>query len=452
MKPGFKIILVTLPVVLAGVAFLAYTVTNKPPPEQIKIAERAVSVRVITAQKSAMSPKASGFGLVSPARTFEAITQVGGTAEYINPLLKKGAILPAGATILRLSATDFNLAIAQANANIRAAEAKLAEIEITRDNLKSALQIEQEVLALKASDLQRIETLFAAGTASQAARDGATAAHLAQRQKAQSLQNSLALLPTQKRAQTEQIAVYQATLDTAELNLARTELKLPFAARVASVSVEVGQLVRLGQTAALFDGIQTAEVEARIPAVELLALFRTAGADTGPLGIDTSTISRVLRALTLKATVRMQIGTEFLEWDARLDRISNSIDTKTGTVGVIVQVDNAYSSAEIGFRPPLTKGMFANVTLTGAPIEGIIIPRSAVRSGKVMLADQQSRMKIIEVDPFLIQNEQALITSNLDEGAQVVVSMPTPVISGLLLETFPDTELAKRLNSAGADQ
>ncbi|MCK4712258.1 MAG: hypothetical protein KAT26_05195, partial [Marinosulfonomonas sp.] len=345
MRSGFKLVLMTLPLVLAGVGFVAYTIVTKPAPEQIKITERATAVRVITAVKTSLAPTASGFGLIAPARTFDAIPQVTGTADYVNPLLKKGDILPQGAVLLRLSASDYNLAIAQARANIRAAEARLAEITVSEGHLKASLEIEELTLALKDKDLDRVERLFAAGTASQSARDGAQTAHLAQRQKVQGLQSSIALLPTQRLVQTEQIAVYQASLETAELNLARTELRLPFAARVASVSVEVGQLVVSGKPVATFDGIKTAEVEAQIPAADLQILFQPNGTDTQSFALNPAAITDVLSVLGLTAKVRLKLGQSTIEWPATLDRISNTIDQKSGTVVGIVRIDNAYTSA-----------------------------------------------------------------------------------------------------------
>ncbi len=235
MRSGFKLILMTLPLLAGGVGFVAWTISSKPAPAQEVIEERAVTVRVISARQTALSPTAIGFGLVTPARTFEAIAQVTGTAEYVNPALKKGEILPAGTELVRLSDSDYALAIAQARANIRAAEAKLAEIAVSEENLKAALAIEEQTLAIREAEMQRLEQLYEAGTASQVARDNAKAAWLAQLQKVRGQQNSLSLLPTQREVQKQQIAVYEASLATAELNLARTSLSLPFAARVGNV-------------------------------------------------------------------------------------------------------------------------------------------------------------------------------------------------------------------------
>ncbi len=449
MKTGLKLIFITLPLVLLGVGFLAYTIINKKPPERINVSERATAVRIIVTEPSAVAPKATGYGLVNPARTYEAIAQVGGTAEYVNPLLKKGAILPAGSVLLRLSPADFNLAIAQARANIRAAEAKLAEITVSKSNLAAALEIEQETFELKAKDVERVERLFAAGTASQTTRDVARAAMLAQRQKVLNLESSLALLPTQKAVQSEQIAVYQATLETATLNLERTELTMPFAARVASVTVEVGQFVRVGQTTAILDGIDTAEVEAQISVADLMMLLRIDNGETSSLPIDPSVMTTLLHGLGLSANVRLQLGATTLDWPATLDRISDTIDQKTGTIGVIVKVDNAYSSASPGQRPPLTKGMFVEVTLNARPVEGTIIPRSAIRDGQVMIADKDNRLTFLPVQPYLVQGEIALVKQGLEPDTRVIVSSPSPIVPGMVLNITRDDALMQQLTQAG---
>ena len=449
MNSGFKLGLITLPLVLLGVGFVAYTIANKPAPEQHEIVERATSVRVVTARKSMISPRVSGFGLITPARSYQAIPQVSGTAEYVNPLLKKGGILPEGAVLLRLSASDYNLAIAQARANIRAAQARLAEIGVSGINQKMAMEIEQETLALKTSDLERVEKLYAAGTASQSARDAARAAHLAQRQKLQNLQSSIALLPTQRLVQTEQIAVYQTSLSTAELNLERTELRLPFAARVSSVSVEVGQFVGAGKAVAVFDGIKTAEVEAQIPAADLQKLFRFNEAEKHDASTSPSVLKGAVNSLGLMAKVSLKLGQATIEWPATLERISNTIDQKSGTVGVIVRIDDAYASAELGRRPPLTKGMFVEVNLSAKPVEGIVIPRSTLREGHVIVADAESRLQRVPVNALLVQGEIVLISEGLEEGAQVVVSTPVPMISGMLLDLQPDAALMQALALVG---
>jgi multidrug efflux pump subunit AcrA (membrane-fusion protein) len=443
MKKWLKLILLTLPIALAGVAFLAYTVANRPTPQQNPLAERVTSVRVIVAKTREISPQATGFGLVRPARTYEAIAQVGAVADYVNPALEKGAILPAGAVLVRLSPADFNLAIAQARANIRAARAKLAELDVSQANLEASLEIEQAALALASDDLARVEKLANAGTMSKAALGTSRAAQLAQRQKMLSVQNALALLPTQRQVQTEQIAVYQANLETATLNLERTTLTLPFAARVAARSVEVGQFVGPGQVAARLDGVDAAEIEAQVSVADMRALLRPSLA--GDQGGAPRPLYLQADDLGLRANVRLQVGQGSFEWPATVDRLSDTIDQKTGTLGVIVRVADAYSGAKPGQRPPLTKGMFVQVTLRAAPVAGIVVPRAAVRNGRLLLADDSDRLAMVPVQIQFVTGDFAVIQGDVPTGARVVVSALNPAIAGMALAPVKDSALMARL-------
>ena len=50
-------------------------------------------------------------------------------------------------------------------------------------------------------------------------------------------------------------------------------------------------------------------------------------------------------------------------WDAEVKRISDTVDPETRSIGVIVSVPEPYGQAKPGLRPPLIKGMFAEVEL-----------------------------------------------------------------------------------------
>lgn len=450
MKIGFKLVLVTLPLAALGAGILAYVIASRPPPAQTPLSERATAVRVIRAETRAVAPRVTGFGLVEPAHVYEAIAQVGGTVDYVNPDLRKGAILPAGSVLMRLSPADFNLAIAQARANIRAAEAKLAELAVSEANQRAALSIETEAQALKEKERERVESLFQGGTASQSALDAVQSATLTQRQKVLTLKSALSLIPTQRQVQREQIAVYRANLETAALNLARTELTLPFAARVASAPVETGEYVRAGYTAAVLDGIETAEVAAQVPLPAFRTLMHLTRADSASLLPDPSMLTRVLRQSNLTAEVRLSLGPETVRWPARVDRISDTLDPRTGTLGVIVQVDDAYAIARPGDRPPLAKGMFVEVVLTTGAVSGTVIPRSALRDGQALVVGADSRLELIPVTPLLLQDGIAVIAAPDLQDRLVVVSDPGPILPGMLLQTTPDPGLIDRLIDEGS--
>ncbi|MFT4715048.1 MAG: multidrug efflux pump subunit AcrA (membrane-fusion protein) [Paracoccaceae bacterium] len=452
MNNFLKLILVTGPIIGLGAGFLAYTVSNRLPPDQNVLAERVTHVSVVRARPQAIKPRISGFGRAEPARIYEVVAQVAGTADYVNPKLNRGEILPAGSVLVRLSPADFNLAIAQSRSTIRTAEARLEELTVAQDNFESSLAIEKETLALKQRELERSETLLRTGSVPQSTRDGVLASVLAQLQRVQNVEGSIALLPTQRAVQIEQISAAKISLDQAELNLARTELTLPYAARVSLVEVETGEFVRAGNTIAKLDGVDAAEVEAQINLASLRGLLHLAVPSGGPLPMDPSEMTEVIRNLDLQVTVNLTLGGDVVSWNATVDRLSDTIDPRTGAVGVVVRVDDAYSTSFPGNRPPLTQGMFVEVVLTAPPLNGLVLPRTALRDGKILLADKENRLRAVKIIPRLIQGDIVVVTEGLEAGVSVLVVPPTPAIEGMLLQTHLDEARMVELANEGSSE
>ncbi|MEO1689647.1 MAG: hemolysin D, partial [Pseudomonadota bacterium] len=134
-------------------------------------------------------------------------------------------------------------------------------------------------------------------------------------------------------------------------------------------------------------------------------------------------------------------------------RISDAVDPETRSIGVIVRVADPYAGAVPGERPPLIKGMFVRVTLSAPPVDGaILLPRSAIRDGRVRIADAQDRLAYVEVETiFSAGGIVVLAEGALQEGARVIVSDPSPAIEGLLLAPEPDPQAEARLDAAATE-
>jgi len=117
-----------------------------------------------------------------------------------------------------------------------------------------------------------------------------------------------------------------------------------------------------------------------------------------------------------------------------------------------VRVEGAYSSARPGKRPPLTKGMFVQVVLSAKPVAGIVIPRSALRDGQVLIAGDDNRLSLQPVTALLTQDTIALIAEGLEPGQRVIVSDLSPVMPGMLLQVTQDDALMDRLIGEGQPQ
>ena len=156
--------LLFIPPVLLGIAVLYLAASGRQTPERKPPEERARAVRVITAEPIKLVPRVTGFGSVYPGTVWSSIAQIAGEVVYVHPDLKKGAILAAGTEIIRISEADFLLATSQAQANIRSAQAKLAELKVTETNTADLLKIERRGLDLREAELARKQDLLDRGT------------------------------------------------------------------------------------------------------------------------------------------------------------------------------------------------------------------------------------------------------------------------------------------------
>ena len=441
--------LAVIPPVLIGVGAMALAVGGREPPKQT-FTERATVVRTISVQKLAFTPRATGYGTVTPGREWKAVAQVDGRVTEKHTRLKSGEIIAEGAVLLRIDPTDYKLALAQAEANLRGAEAEIAELDARRGNLKSSIVIEKRTVALGDRDLERKQRLRKRGNVSDVQLDRAQLDVLASRQRLQELENTLNLIPAQRGVLNAKLAQYRALLEVAGLDLTRTDVTAPFALRVGPVNVEAAQFVRRGEVLAEGSGIEVAEIAAQFPVDRVLPLIP---AELDPSSITPETLSTIQHQLGFSAVVRLRSGRLETEWKARFSRIGDTIDPRTRTVGVIVAVDQPYRKARPGQRPALIKGMFVEVELRGRDKpQTLVAPRAAIHAGDdgaeiVYVVDGRDRLRRRKVAVGLEQADFVTITAGLKEGERIVVTDPVPAIDGMLLDVVRDGQAEARLRN-----
>ncbi len=450
MATNWKRRILILPPIILAVLLLVLVMKNKKAPEQVPAVEQSRSVRTINITPMNVVPRVLGYGVVEPGRVWNAVAQVSGRIIKVHPDFKKGAILPKGTEIVRISPDDYNIAIRQAQANIRAAEAKLQELALNTKNTKASLVLERQSLTINEQEYNRSQTLKKRGTIAQATLDKERRNLLNQRKRVLDFENKLTLYPSQTRAQIEQKAISSAQLETAKLNLKRTIISLPFDARIAKTNVEVTQFVGAGTVLGIGDSVNCAEISAQIPLIQFRGLLKAASTPktTEPMDFNAGAMAMIVKNLGMKAIVRIRFNDTTVEWPAQVVRISDTIDPKTRTLGAIVSVDKAYKRAIIGDRPPLIKGMFVEVEIRTTGLNNqIVVPRSALHANKVYLVNDKSRLAIRPVTVKLVQGDFVIVDSGLATKDRVIVSDLSPAVPGMLLKTRDDATASARLKS-----
>jgi len=433
-----------IPPVVVGAAVLYYAIGERKAPERAEIEEAATVVRVINVEPQAFVPRVIGYGTVEPARTLKAIAQVSGRVSYINPNFKRGDFVSKGETLIRLLPEDYELEIAEAQTDIASAEVDLEELALNLKSQKKTLEIAKSVLELEKRDLERQKTLLDRNVSTNQTVETQEAAVLQQQTQVQDLENEIELNPVKRKALLQAKRKSEVRLETAKLNLARTEIRAPFDARVAAADVEIDEFVAAGQSFGELDGLDAADIDVQISPAQMAGFADLAFPDRRPGETNLSGARRTLERLS--ATVRVGLGGRTATREARVKRVSDTVDPDTRSIGLIVTVDNPYTDVEPGVRPPLVKGMFAEVELSAPAVpDQTVLPRSAIVNGRIMTVSQDSRLVLSNADVIYQFEDFVVLREPLAEGTRVVVSDVSPVIEGMLLKPVEDENAASTL-------
>jgi len=432
-----------VPPVLLGLAVVGLLVFSRAGPERTPEQEQVRSVRVIRAVAVDAVPRAIGYGTAEPGQVWRAVAEIKGRVTKVHPQLKAGAMLKGGEVLLRIDPTEYQLAIAQLEADIAQATAQLEELAVKETNDQASLKIEEASLGLAERDLQRAETLLQRNAASAAEVDQQKRNVLTQRQSVQGLQNSLSLAPPQRKSLEATLAVKKAGLGQAELDLAKTVLKAPFDCRLGKVEIEPGQYLAAGQSLFEAHGTALAEVDIQIPLDQLRPLVNPDRDFEPPVNMDAKTVQELF---DFRVIVRYRSGDFEAEWEGRVVRMREQLDPRTRTVALVIAVDRPYEQAIPGKRPPLVQGMYCEAELRGPVRKGqVVIPRSAIHNGHVYIVGNDNRLRRRKVEVAFAQSSFLCVKDGLQEGETLVVSDPTPAIEGLLVEPVADQRLKERL-------
>ncbi|MCC5858217.1 MAG: hypothetical protein JJT90_08690 [Ectothiorhodospiraceae bacterium] len=426
-----------------GVALLVFFVVNRQTPERSDSPPVPMAVVVIEAQPMAFRLEARGHGVARPAETWQAVANVSGRVVERHPALESGALLPEGTLLLALDPSRYELAIAEAEAELASLAGELAQLEAEEANTRRLLDLERQALDLAAQELSRIERLAASGAVSASQRDAQRRSTLGQRQAVTSLENTLALLPARRDilgAQRERASV---RLAQTHRDLADTRFVAPYGLRLGEVDVELHQFVGVGQRLFEADSLAAAEVEARLPFSMVRRLLgNVAPTDLKPGTLD---LSERIDLDSIDAELEL-VGAPGVGWTGQVVRVASGLDPVTRAVRVVVRVEEPWRDARPPDHPPLQRDMYTRVRLSApSPEARIIVPVSALHQGELYLADEQDRLVRRPVSVAFQQGGLAVIEAGLASGERVVVDDLQPAIEGMALSVRRDEALEARL-------
>lgn len=431
------------PALAVGVVVLVLAINLRPDLPTNPATDRARLVDTMPLELKSMAPVAIGYGKVTPKFEWKAIAEVTGKVVYRHPNLEKGQVLPKDTEIIRIDPLDYELKLTQAQADLKSSQTQLAKLSLEERNLQQTLGIEQNRLSLSKQELGRIENLRKKGLSSQSDVDQQTQSYLSQQKLVQDMKNQLQLFPDEQKVAQAVVRVNQSKVQEAQRSLDKTSIRLPRSLRIASVDIEINQVVNLQQTMVVGHGMDVMEVEAQLSIHDMHTLASSVGSFTR----DDAGIPKPDMAF-INAEIELNSGNLKAIWPAKVTRISETVDVNQATAGVILEATQNYADLTPESLPPLVNGMFVQATIEGQQQPSWVIPERALHGNRIYLMSPESRLEIRTIEVLYRRDNQVVINGDIEQGERLVLNDLLPAIDGMMLREAT----VNSVNSTGANQ
>lgn len=432
--------------IAAAVAFVMMQLKSKQAIEHQEVQFPVKTVEVLTVKEIPFRTRAVAYGNVEPATLLKAKSEVNGKISYIHPELKQGGSLPKGTTVLRIETTTFEISLDSSQAGLASSQSSLTQIQAEEQSAKRSLQIAQQNLKLGLAELQRVKLLVNKGTLARNQLDVEEQKVLQLRSTLQNLQGNLDTFASKKASTRAQIKQSKSQVDQSKDTLVRTEIVLPFDARIGSVSVEAGEFISAGSQLYEALGIEAVEINAQLPIKHLRPLASTMSTVPNQGSLQSlANLQTAVASWNLDAKVRIVGGDKNTVWEGKLLRVGESVDPTRDTLGMIVAVDKPYDGVIPGKRPPLLKGMYTSVEFLSQPKNMLVIPRKALHQNRVYVVSDENTLAIRPIQISYSQGQLVVIKSGLKAGDKIVTSDLVPVIEGIKLEPIESEDFQNEI-------
>lgn len=368
-----------------GAGVFMYFVKTKPQAEKKAITDLGALVEVTSVARTDHDVVVHAQGTVTPAEQIVLQPEVGGRILWRSENLVPGAIVRAGEPLVRLDASNYQLALRQQEAQVNRAELDL-QLEASR---KEIAQREWQLLAPTQGE-------------------GARAP------------NPLAVRDPQMKTAQVSVEAAKSALDSAKLNVSRTGLVAPFNAFVQRASADRGQLVSPGSQIATLIGVDRVWVQISVP-LENLTHIAVPGlnAEQGA-----------------EALVYQQVGDQRIERRGRVVRLLGDLDPVGRMARVLVEIEDPFHlSVQTERGLPLLIGAFVNVEIAGGKLASVMqVPRTALRDGdRVYVFGRDARLELRDLRVVWRTPESVLVSTGLTEQDRVITSRLGSAVPGMLL-------------------
>jgi len=441
LKTGQRRWLVLFP--LLGFIILVIMVKLKSAPQLKSDVELTPLVNVEKAKVRNLQMSIEGYGRAQSKESWQAVAEVSGRVIYRHPDLEKGKILPAGTVVLKIDPVDYQLKLAQAKSDLKSAIADADRVALNKNKYTLSLELEKSRLIILEKEYKRKKGILNKGAISQSLVDQEQSNVFAQQEKVLDLSTSLQLIPNDIDVAQARIQVNQSQVQEAERKLAKTNIILPFDARITQVNAVLEQVINQQSVLLEANYIGAMEINAQFAITDMKQFVRQTVDTTFSQDNKFPDIKR----LNLQAEIKLYAGDESLEWLGSVERVSDSIDFQGNTIGLIVEMENDWKNFDPLNNTPVMNGMFLEVEVLSEAKPMLSVPTKAIHGQSVYIVKDN----VLRIKPISILFESGRYTA-IDDKVEGSISLGDLVITTDLLPAIDKMQVRTLLDQQEVDQ
>ncbi|MGI5308977.1 efflux RND transporter periplasmic adaptor subunit [Rheinheimera sp. WS51] len=394
-----KLKLILIPTVIVVVAFIGASALSgmKEPAEKKEEKRLGILVETKPILTEDLVYKVQSQGTVKPKFATNLSSEVNGRIVEVAEQFIEGGFFNKGDLLVRVEQADYHT-------NVKAAQASLA-------NAQAALEEEKA----RGRVAEKEWRSFTEGNAPE-----------------------LGLRRPQLASALATVQSAEAELERAKRDLARTEIRAPYAGLVKSRSVNLGQFISRGSVLGIIYGTDIAEV--RLPITDNDLAF---------IQLPTLADSAKQPKVELTATIAGKLH----KWQGEIVRTEGVLDERSRVIYAVAQVVDPYHRKLDAQAEVLRFGRFVQASILGETTSDIIvIPRHLLLAGQqVLVVDNQQQLQFRQVQVERTDERFAYIRQGFASDDLLALSAIANPLAGTVVRLSSDAKPAA-LTADSADE
>ena len=352
---------------LGGLLLSVIIFLTGPEPIEANIPDKQPTVSVTELEKSSMPLSISAYGTLNPRQSLQLTTRVPGEIIWVSDKLVAGGDVNAGEELFRIDPSDYEIAVASANAKHAQSEAR---VDLEKGHSENA--------KLEWSKWQAIS----------GEKDKASALALREPQQAEVLAVR---------------AINKAELDKAKLALQRTSVRTPWDASVIDATAVEGQVVATGDVTATLYPKDFAVVELQVP-LQTLGMLK-----------------KGVHAVELRPVGDPEVKPVLGEFQGVVQSLTE--DTRLATLRITINDPLA--------NPGWVYGMHLAARIVSQDrVITAQIPAGLIVSGNLIWLYRNGQAVRHQIAPIQSDDRQVMVEDNFLPGDQIILERPIGLFDG----------------------